>query len=730
MTSWQPIHNPYIVGNPIKGAKLFFGREDDFTFIKTKFAGGKEGGLIVLCGARRSGKTSILFQILDGRLGDDFLPVLIDMQSMAIVNDRQFVRRLLELVETAAAAAGVAPGSAEFTDSPFADVEAYVARLERALGDRKLILAFDEYELIETGIDSGAIGTQVLRTLANLIEHHHVFVVFTGSEKLEERSKKYWDIFLSKALHRRISFLSHDDTWRLIREPVAGVVDYAEGVPERIYELTAGQPFYTQVICQSLVDHLNDVHRRRVELEDVDRAVEEVIQNPLPQMIFHWNALGDLQKLTLAIMAELTRKGRRAVSAAEILAFARDEKLGYRIDPNALNKTLDQLFHGDLVRKDAESGAFGFKMDLWRLWSIRMHSVWQVIGEIDQSGRAGIAEGITRLAPARSNRKFVAYVAGTAILLTAAAFVAKQTRSPHAPATGMNSGGENPQLAHMGQLVVKTTPPGAEVFVNGASGGRSPLDQKLPATSYTLHIELKGYRSVERRVVVREHDTTAIDMVLTALVGRISVETQPTGARVTLDNGAPRTSPAMWTDVSADRAHHIAVSLDGYDPDTYDAQAIADSTVRIVHVFSRRTAPLAISSNPAGAAVTIDERNVGATPFATTGVSYGPHSIRLSLDGYVEWSGEVEVPVDKNLVDITLTRLAPGTVVFSVTPYGDVYVDGKRIAQAVTYFQSNLEAGTHTVEFRNPQFKTFSREIVLESGATQHVEHTFTESGP
>jgi hypothetical protein len=41
----------------------------------------------VFCGERRSGKTSILFQILNGRLGERFLPVLVDMQILAGIRD-------------------------------------------------------------------------------------------------------------------------------------------------------------------------------------------------------------------------------------------------------------------------------------------------------------------------------------------------------------------------------------------------------------------------------------------------------------------------------------------------------------------------------------------------------------------------------------------------------------------------------------------------------------------
>jgi len=728
VTPWEPIHNPYIVGNPIKGAKLFFGREDDFAFIKTKFAGGKEGGLIVLCGARRSGKTSILFQILDGRLGADFLPVLVDMQSMAIVNDRQFVRRLLELIEAAAAEAGVSPGSAEFTDSPFADVEAYVSRLARSLGPRKLILAFDEYELIETGIDSGAISTQVLHTLANLIEHRQVFVVFTGSEKLEERSKKYWDIFLSKALHRRISFLSRDDTLRLIREPVEGAIEYAGGVPERIYDLTAGQPFYTQVICQSLVDHLNDERKRRVDMEDVERAVEEVVQNPLPQMIFHWNALADLQKLSLAIMAELTRKERRAVTAAQILEFGRSEKLGYEIDANALNKTLDRLFHGDLAQRDPKGETFEFKMDLWRLWAMRMHSVWQVIGEIDQGGGPAAGSGIARQKPAVAGRRRVWYAAAAVVLLATAGYVARDAmQGGRGETREAGVTGSRAPVEHAGTVVITTTPPGADIRIDDVPYGRSPVTTPLSAGEHAVHGTRDGYADLADSVVVAEGETTSVNLVLVELTGAVVVETRPPGGRVVLDDGAARPSPATWKDVAVGSPHRVVVSLDGYASASYEVRAVADSTIRIVHAFSRQTAPLAISSRPPGAAVTMDGQTMGTTPFAAAAVNHGPHDVHLSLAGYREWSGRIEVPVANNLVEITLARLEPGVIVFSITPYADVYVDGKRVAQSVPFFRVEADAGKHTVELRHPQYKSFSREIDLEPGGTQRVEHTFTE---
>src|SRR5262245_46624663 len=95
-----PIHpNPYIVGQPVRGSEMFFGREVEFDLVRKRLTGA--GGLFVFCGERRSGKTSILFQILDHRLGPAFIPVLIDMQSMAISNEGDFLSKICdEILET------------------------------------------------------------------------------------------------------------------------------------------------------------------------------------------------------------------------------------------------------------------------------------------------------------------------------------------------------------------------------------------------------------------------------------------------------------------------------------------------------------------------------------------------------------------------------------------------------------------------------------------------------
>ncbi|HSE38798.1 MAG TPA: two-component regulator propeller domain-containing protein, partial [Blastocatellia bacterium] len=99
LKSYVPIEpNPFIVGNPIRTEKMFYGREDDFRYVRTKLEGTSQGVVIVFCGERRAGKSSILYQVADGRLGQRFIPVFIDLQEMVIASDSEFFARISRVI--------------------------------------------------------------------------------------------------------------------------------------------------------------------------------------------------------------------------------------------------------------------------------------------------------------------------------------------------------------------------------------------------------------------------------------------------------------------------------------------------------------------------------------------------------------------------------------------------------------------------------------------------------
>lgn len=416
LRTYVPIEpNPFIVGNPIRTEQMFYGREDDFRYVRTKLEGTSQGIVIVFCGERRVGKSSILYQVAAGRLGKRFIPVFVDLQEMVIASDSEFFARISKLIsesvaradavaitEPAAAgtrgaldgiamptAAQTAAASANAISVPaFDGRNPYPVFLDflddtlQAIGDRTLLILMDEYELLEGKVDEGKLSNELFTFLAGLMDNKEgLALIFTGSRRLEERDRKYWRDLLRRSLFRKVGFLSENDTTRLISEPVTGRVVYGRGVVEVIYRLTAGQPFYTQMICQNLVDHMNEHRQNWVTVADLKQVIAEIVDNPLPQMIYTWDALSDDEKIVLSLAGEILADGMAFATARNIRASVQTNEYPVHLSENTIRLTLEEMFRRELLEKDPSEG-FRFKIDLLRLWIRRSHSIWQVVKEV------------------------------------------------------------------------------------------------------------------------------------------------------------------------------------------------------------------------------------------------------------------------------------------------------------------------------------------------------------
>src|SRR5262249_4499678 len=202
LQSHLPIEpNPFIVGNPIRTEKMFFGREDDFRYVRTKLEGVSQGVVIVFCGERRVGKSSILYQVLNGRLGARFVPVFVDMQEMVISSDSEFFSRISRLIAeavsrsklqrvpsqvagTSGASSGVVQvmpgthlpgihtsGAPPLFDgrNPYTVFLDFLDEVLAGLGDRTLLILVDEYELMESKVDEGKLSQELFTFLAGLM---------------------------------------------------------------------------------------------------------------------------------------------------------------------------------------------------------------------------------------------------------------------------------------------------------------------------------------------------------------------------------------------------------------------------------------------------------------------------------------------------------------------------------------------------------------------------------
>jgi len=395
--AFEPIYpNPYIVGNPIRSQEMFFGRLDEFNFIARSLEDGRKTALIVLFGERRSGKSSILYQILNGRLGDAFLPIFVDMQLMAgIASDAEFFGRIIadackQQLPTSA------PPSERFAARLQETTAIHVFReflqeLKSRFPDRAPLLLIDEYEFLEAKIKEGSLSRHLLTFFAGMLETDQVSFVFTGSKSLEAHDQTLWgEELFRKASSRKISFLTRDDTARLITQPVDGKVSFAPETIAHIYSLTAGQPFYIQMICQNLVYHLNEVRKSEVDEDDVQVVVDGILENPPPQLLFNWNEQSAERKLTLSMLAEFSDSSETFFSARELCHKINRGKLGVDLDVNFFNTEFSALYQDEYVLQSGRR--YRFRMDLYRLWVRHDHNIWRVKKEIGPHEMARITK--------------------------------------------------------------------------------------------------------------------------------------------------------------------------------------------------------------------------------------------------------------------------------------------------------------------------------------------------
>jgi len=100
--------------------------------------------------------------------------------------------------------------------------------------------------------------------------------------------------------------------------------------------------------------------------------------------------------------------------------------------------------------------------------------------------------------------------------------------------------------------------------------------------------------------------------------------------------------------------------------DAYGASKCSSSVT--FEVTTDEVGEIDISSSPSGASVSVDSAYVGTTPYAATDLSVGSHVVKITKDGYGDWSKIVKVTSgDTTTVDADLTAVTTTVITTAST---------------------------------------------------------------
>lgn len=204
--------------------------------------------------------------------------------------------------------------------------------------------------------------------------------------------------------------------------------------------------------------------------------------------------------------------------------------------------------------------------------------------------------------------------------------------------------------ATAGTLTISSTPPDAMVFIDNVVKGITPVTLTDTATgSHTLLLTRAGYDDYTRNFIIEPSTPATIGATLTKSVtepaprpslsyGSIAITSVPSGATVNLDGRQRGAAPAVLPDILPGN-HEVSLSLQGYD-DWNQVVSVGSGQTAAVNAIlvttAARTGSLAVTSDPPGADIYIDDGFRGVSPATISGLSAGTHTISVKLQDYAD----------------------------------------------------------------------------------------------
>ena len=362
--SRQEIESPYIIGIPLTAQQeIFVGRADVCERIEQLLRDQRHPPLL-LYGQRRMGKTSLLNNL--GRLLPDMIvPLFVDLQGpVALAGDHavflynlaramsESARRQRDLTLPPLARAALA-------DDPFTRFDEWLDEVEQAIGNRTVLMALDEFEVLESAFAAGRLQAEaVLGSLRHWVQHRPRFkILLTGSHVVEELSS--WANYLLNVQVVHIGYLTETETHRLVEQPVKDfALRYEPAASQRVWELSRGHPALTQLLCYELVTIKNQqppTSRRLATVADIEAAALAALEHGA--LFFHEIESGQLTAAAVTLLRWLAAQGAGAVAAVEQVQA---------VWPETFGPTIKLLLRRGLI--EYTKGGYRFQVELIRRW--------------------------------------------------------------------------------------------------------------------------------------------------------------------------------------------------------------------------------------------------------------------------------------------------------------------------------------------------------------------------
>ncbi|MEY3401541.1 MAG: hypothetical protein RLZZ86_1156, partial [Cyanobacteriota bacterium] len=174
--------------------------------------------------------------------------------------------------------------------------------------------------------------------------------------------------------YKEISFLDKDSAEMLITRPAQGVVTYQPNAIEEILSLSAGHPYFTQVICYELFNLARKRQIWKINAEDVKTIIDKAIETGEAGLAWFWDGLYPEAKVVFSAAAEAQHREERDDQVSYNPRLLLQD---YGIITDSLTQVAKQMVDYGFLNESKK-----VKIELVRRWLLQKHQLKHEISKL------------------------------------------------------------------------------------------------------------------------------------------------------------------------------------------------------------------------------------------------------------------------------------------------------------------------------------------------------------
>lgn len=353
-------------------------------------------GSSIIQGQKRVGKTSIARALQSHLEGLGYLVVYLEGGDYVEPSARATVARLgarlcKEIADLEPVAGHITYPAFDEALSPLAE---FLDDITDLVPDRRIVIILDEFDELPLDLYArGPLGNAFFLTLRSVSSRPSIGFILVGGEKMAHVMDCQGDQ-LNKWIVIPVDYFTRESDWtdykELVQRPVGNTLEYTEEALIALHDVTAGNPFFTKLVCQYVFRMAVNKRDCYITRTEVDHAVEAAVREADRNTFQHFWEDGIFETGERATEKSIRRR-RILIGLSDILRSQSPAPVRKIVEhPVARNiasveDDLREFVTRKVLVSDNQQRVFDFKVPLFRNWlkGRGVHDVIATFSDLD-----------------------------------------------------------------------------------------------------------------------------------------------------------------------------------------------------------------------------------------------------------------------------------------------------------------------------------------------------------